>query len=172
MNNDFSSRIKNSTWSVYLHEDLKELLQESLILLDLPEEWRNKFHDYSFVVFPAAKAYEGFLKKLFLDLGFITEVDYQGDRFRIGKALNPSFKNSAGQYESIYLKLIDLCQGEALADNLWQTWKVSRNLIFHWFPNEKNAIDFSTAKERVEKILDAMDMAFNDCEAKMEAKGH
>jgi len=32
---------------------------------DLPGG-KREFHDYSFVVFSAAKAYEGFLKKMFL----------------------------------------------------------------------------------------------------------
>ena len=59
-------------WWNYIEGDLQELLKESILLLrilvsmgaDLPGG-RREFHDYSFVVFPAAKAYEGFLKKLF-----------------------------------------------------------------------------------------------------------
>ena len=52
-------------WWDYLEEDLQELLRESTLLLDKVEKWEKTFHDYSFIVFPAAKAYEGFLKKLF-----------------------------------------------------------------------------------------------------------
>ena len=39
--------------------------------------------DYSYLVFPFAKMYEGFLKQLFLDVGFISERDYYSNHFRI-----------------------------------------------------------------------------------------
>ena len=46
--------------------------------------------DYSYLVFPYAKLYEGFLKQLFLDLGIIDERNFISDHFRIGKALSPN----------------------------------------------------------------------------------
>ena len=114
---------------------------------DLPGG-KKEFDDYSFVVFPAAKAYEGFLKKLFLDMGFITQEDYFGKHFRIGKALNPSLEKDLRR-EGVYDKIIKYCQGHELADNLWNTWKMSRNLIFHWFPNEKNQFFFWKSRELI-----------------------
>ena len=62
--------LEKKIWWSYLEEDLQELLKESFLIMnilkgmgaDLPGA-EQKFHDYSFVVFPAAKAYEGFLKK-------------------------------------------------------------------------------------------------------------
>jgi hypothetical protein len=63
-------------WWSYIEVDLQELLKESSLLLAKVSVWNEKFADYSFVVFPAAKAYEGFLKKLFLDQRFITEEEY------------------------------------------------------------------------------------------------
>lgn len=171
-------------WRDYLHEDLKELLNESILLIDRVEKWEEEFHDYAFVVFPAAKAYEGFLKGLFLDLGFITEQEFSGKRFRIGKALNPSlYKRDMKRFKhyrrlrertSVYDKLISFCNGEALANELWQTWKICRNLLFHWFPGEKNAITFEEARDRVLRILDAMDSAYNECkiEKKEDSNNH
>jgi polyphosphate kinase 2 (PPK2 family) len=155
--------LRGRSWWDYVEDDIRELLTEAQMLITKVEEWKEKFHDYAFVVFPAAKAYEGFLKKLFFDRGFITQEDYLGKRFRIGKALNPSLEKELRGRESVYDKIVDFCQGKELADTLWETWKMSRNLLFHWFPKEKNAIDFTEAKERVLMILTAMDAAFKEC---------
>ena len=138
-------------------------MRESYLLLTNVGGWDEKFHDYSFVVFPAAKAYEGFLKTLFHDLGFITDKDFFGKRFRIGKALNPALESHFRQEESVYDKLVDFSKGQTLPDTLWDTWKISRNLLFHWFPDEKNTISFEEAEVRMGKILDAMDLAYKEC---------
>lgn len=155
--------LENKVWWGYLEEDLQELLKESILLLEKTSVWKEDFHDYAFVVFPAAKAYEGFLKKLFLDLGFISESEYFGKRFRIGKALNPSLEPKVREKESVYDRIVAFCKGPDLADKLWNTWKSSRNLVFHWFPNEENAINHRGAKERINKIIDAIDEAFKEC---------
>lgn len=156
-------------WWGYLGSDLQELLITSEFVYEDVKGWgneltngKNRFHDYSFVVFPAAKAYEGFLKKLFLSLGFITEEDYYGKHFRIGKALNPSLPKELVR-ESVYGKMIQFLQSHTLADKLWDTWRLSRNLAFHWFPNEKNALTLPEAGERIEMIIDAIDNAFTEC---------
>ncbi|KKT72836.1 MAG: hypothetical protein UW69_C0079G0009 [Microgenomates group bacterium GW2011_GWA2_44_7] len=147
--------IKNEAWWQTLDESQRELLQESLLLLVREERLKTNWHDYAFVVFPAAKAYEGFLKKLFLDLGFISQQQYEGDRFRIGRALNPSLEAEL-RWESIYDRLTDRRGGDELPEYLWQTWKRSRNLLFHWFPWHKNAISLTEARGRIEMIIEAM----------------
>jgi len=157
-------QLEKKDWWDYLEEDLQELLREAEILSIRVDKWGETFHDYAFIVFPAAKAYEGFLKKLFLDLGFITERDYYGKRFRVGKALNPSLPPGLRKKEGVYDKLVDFCGNENLADKLWQTWKKGRNLVFHWFPNEKNAVDMNEAVDRLNMIVDAMDSAFKECQ--------
>jgi hypothetical protein len=153
-------------WWEYLDEDLKELIKESVLLVDRVGSWQEKFHDYAFVVFPAAKAYEGYLKNLFLDMGFISEKQFYGKRFRIGKALNPSLNRKRYKKQSVYDRIVNYCGGKEMADVLWDTWKQCRNILFHWFPNEKNTIDYKEAKEKVTKILDAMNFAFKECKIK------
>lgn len=162
--------LETKKWWEYLEEDLQELLRESFLLIEILEGMgadlpagRGKFHDYSFVVFPAAKAYEGFLKKLFLDLKFITEDDYYGKHFRIGKALNPSLPREIRNEHWVYKKVTNYCGGSELADKLWDTWRLSRNLVFHWFPDEKNAINLTEAEDRINLIVDAIDDAFKNC---------
>lgn len=154
---DFSQE----NWWSYLDESEQELLKESFLLLEREEEGQDRWHDYAFVVFPAAKAYEGFLKKLFLDLNFLSREQYVGDRFRIGRALNPNLEREL-RGESIFDKLKASCNPE-LPEQLWQTWKKSRNLLFHWFPWHKNSISLPEARERVEMVVDSMKAAVAGC---------
>ena len=165
------SSLSQKPWWNYIEEDLRELLKEAQLLISKVETWEEKFHDYAFIVFPAAKAYEGFLKKLFLDLEFITEEDYFGKRFRVGKALNPSLEKELREKESVYDKIVQFCQGPKLADLLWETWKEGRNRLFHWFPNEKNALSLEEAKVRVGMIIEAMDAAFKECKIERSSNG-
>lgn len=163
-------KLENKIWWDYIEPDLQELLVASEFLTNVVRSWGGDlpqgskvFHDYSFVVFPAAKAYEGFLKKMFLDLGFITNEDYIGKRFRIGKALNPYLEDKYREGESVYDKLVSHCGGKELADLLWNAWTQGRNLVFHWFPDEKKAVAFQEAEEKIKLIIDAMDKAFEGC---------
>jgi hypothetical protein len=117
------------------------------------------------VVFPAAKGYEGFLKKLFFDLGFISEADYLGKRWRVGKALNP-FLEKELRNESVYDKVVDYCGGKELADILWETWVDCRNTVFHFFPKGRNTINLTEARAKLEMIVGAIDAAVRGCKVK------
>ena len=64
---------------------------------------------------------------------------------------------------------MEFCGTKKLADRLWDTWKKGRNLVFHWFPNEKNAVSKSEAQTRLLMIVEAMDEAFKEC--KMDRNG-
>ena len=170
-------KLERKNWWSWVHEDIRELMTQSILLIDIFEarfkkssKGKTVFHDYSFIVFPAAKAYEGFLKTLFKDLGFIGEDDFYGKRFRIGKALNPSLEAGIRENESVYDKLVNYCHGPKLPDSLWDTWKVGRNTLFHWFPNETNAVDFYTAKKIVDKIVASIDSAFEGCKINQQSK--
>lgn len=161
--------LEQKIWWNYIGHDLQRLFITSRFLVDTLENWgsdlpngENEIDDYSFVVFPAAKAYEGFLKKMFLDLGFITKDDYFGKHFRIGKSLNPSLPKEIRRNE-VYGKIVKFCSGRTLADELWETWRVCRNITFHWFPDMKNAISLDEAKERVDMIITAIDDSFKGC---------
>jgi hypothetical protein len=156
-------KLEEKLWWGYVDVDLKELLKESLLLIKSVPDWKEQFHDYSFVVFPAAKAYEGYLKKVFYDLGFISKNEYMGNRLRIGMVLNPSLDREKYRGRSVYDMMVDFCQGEDLAKVMWDTWKGSRNMLFHWFPDEVNAIDFEEAKERVRDVINTMDLVFREC---------
>lgn len=154
---------KNSFFWKYLSEGQKGLIEEGLYLLaDIKEHPDANISDYSYLVFPFAKAYEGFLKKLFLDLGFIPQQVYESDRFRIGKALNPHLEKIL-RHESIYDKIINLCGSRNLADELWDVWKKGRNLVFHYFPHNFRALTFQEAEGIIDRILKIMGKAVIEC---------
>lgn len=150
-------------WWNYLESGARELLEQSFILLDQAQKTKIKFADYSFVVFPAAKAYEGYLKYVFWQKGFISNDDYYGNRFRIGKALNPQLERKYRYKESIYDKIVNFCGGKELADLLWETWRLCRNLVFHWFPKEKQFLSLEEAKERLFMVTKAVDESWQKC---------
>jgi len=110
--------------------------------------------DYSFLVAPIAKAYEGYLKDLFLKLKIISQYDYESERFRVGKTLNPSLRYKRF---SIYQKLADFDEkGEELAETLWDAWKFGRNEIFHYFPQKIKNITREDAEDRIYLVLSAI----------------
>lgn len=157
--------MNDRVWWGEAEEDIRELLKEAQLLLNKVSSWDQKFHDYSFIVFPAAKAYEGFLKKTLLEMGLISRNDYFGKRFRIGRALNPSLDKKYRKKESVYDKLAEYCGGRDLPDQLWLTWKESRNLLFHWFPHEANAISLSEAEIRIKMVVNSMDALYRSCKS-------
>lgn len=152
--------LNEKEWWNYLGEDLQELLLQSKFLLEKASD--IKAHDYSFVIFPAAKAYEGFLKKLFYELHFINDEDYFGKHFRIGKSLNPNLPKEIRRRE-VYSELVNYTGNTDLANNLWETWRACRNLTFHWFPDEKNAITLVEAQQGIDMIITSIDKAFEEC---------
>lgn len=149
----------NSPLWQYLSEGQKGLIEEGLYLLnDIREHPDAKITDYSYMVFPFAKAYEGFLKQLFLDLKYITPQEYNSDRFRIGRALNPHLEKML-RHESVYDMVVHHCRDRLLADDLWMAWKGGRNLVFHYFPHNFRALTLSEAEEIIENMLNVMQRA-------------
>jgi len=136
----------------YLSSDQNQLIADIVTILTCLKQ--DHINDYSFIVSPAAKAYEGFLKDFFLKINIIDDYNYQSDRFRVGKTLNPSLRYKRF---SIYQKLIDLDEkGEELAEKLWNAWKYGRNEIFHYFPGVHKNLSRNEAEDRINLILDAI----------------
>lgn len=130
----------------------------SLELLDREKKLQSNFSDYSFVLFPLGKAYEGFLKKFLYDLGLITEHVYYGKRFRIGRALNPDISQSQRDEWWLYDDVSRFC-GEDLARKLWNAWVLGRNHIFHYFPTEQNEFTLQQVESRIVQLLSVFEEA-------------
>jgi len=116
--------------------------------------------DYSYIVFPYAKMYEGFLKQLFLDICIIGEREYLSDHFRIGKVLSPNLIRRLGRRSAF--KQLEERFGKDLATRLWHTWKEGRNLVFHYYPHNYRSLTRDRAIAIIHNIIGAMDQAVRD----------
>ena len=142
----------------YLSQGQKDLLTQGEYLInEVIGKGTYSFHDYSFLVFPFAKAYEGFLKQLFLDVKFISRLDYISNHFRLGKVLSPNMIRKLGD-RSVYQKIVDE-SGRDLADDIWSMWKIGRNQVFHYFPHNVKSISFEEAQSISEKMIQTMENA-------------
>lgn len=141
----------------YLSPSQDALVNDVVVVLASLEH--NHINDYSFLVSPISKAYEGYLKDFFLKTHVIDKYDYESDRFRVGKTLNPSLRYKRF---SIYQKLANLSEeGESLAEKLWNAWKYGRNEIFHYFPNNLKNLTREEAEERIAMLLNAIIVSAN-----------
>lgn len=147
---------KTSALRRYLSQGQKDLLEEGEYLINtVVKEGKYSFKDYSFIVFPFAKAYEGFLKQILLDVGFITEYDYNSNHFRLGKVLSPHLQGRLGD-RSVFKKICTAV-GCDLSDLIWDTWKIGRNEVFHYFPHNLRSLPLSEAEKITEYIVETMD---------------
>lgn len=151
----------------YLTQEMKELVVEGEALLkscQLSGEIEVK--DFSYLVFPWGKLYEGFLKKVFLDLNFITSEDFYGNEVRIGKLLSTGMGNKPPHRLSI---VNELSSSKILGENLTKVmrgvWKNSRNLVFHFFPDNVYKLDLDTAKKRINEVVKCMELVVNRVES-------
>lgn len=137
----------------HLSSHQQELLKDTQTIFKRLE-LHDGISDYSFLVSPVAKLYEGFLKDFFLKIGIISEIEYESDRFRVGKTLNPSLRYKRF---SVFQKLADFHEkGEELAETLWDAWKFGRNEIFHYFPGNYKNLTKQEAEDRITLLLKAV----------------
>lgn len=142
----------------YLSPDQRVLLGDGEFLLEDSTVHKDEEPtDYSYIVFPFAKMYEGFLKQLFLDTDIISTHEYESDHFRIGKALSPNLAGRLGR-KSAFLQ-VERRYGKDLATRLWHTWKQARNLVFHYFPHNYRALSKDQAVMLIHLIIDTMNDA-------------
>lgn len=153
----------------YLLPPQRELIKDCEKLIADAREHPKGLTDYSYIVFPIAKMYEGFLKKLLLDLGVIDSSQYRSDHLRIGKVLNPNLPVHL-KIESVYEKLCHHLASEKIGDDLWQAWKRGRNLLFHYFPGHLQRIKLTEAEETVRFVLAVMAGAVRHAGNKLEAR--
>ncbi len=154
-----------TNWWKYLEPSMQDLMKQSFDLLKVETErlaTAPAYHDYSFVVFSAAKAYEGFLKRVFLDLKMINKQQYYGDNFRIGRALSPTLPKRY-RIGWVYGKLANYCGGDDLPMEMWNVWKRARNRIFHFFPQHEEHITLDEAKQLVLGITTVMERTLQGC---------
>jgi hypothetical protein len=163
MNKNYSLEdLRQKHWFQKLNSIQKELIAQSFYLAEDTDFFKKTFFDYSFIVMPAAKAYEGVIKDKIFALKLISEERYKGKRFRVGKALNPELaKEHPNAYEALYDDLEKMC-GSQLPEKLWKTWRNCRNRVFHFFTGERQDLTLHEAKQKLQQILQAIE-AFSHC---------
>jgi len=145
-----------TTWYNYLDTHQRELVDVSFTLLQ-KKDLLIGLKDFSFLVFPMSKAYEGFLKKIFYDLQLINKETYQGRRFRIGRAFNPDVREYQRDEDWLYDD-VERRFGRDVARQLWNTWLECRNRVFHFFIHEKQALNLEEAIAKIEMIANSMQL--------------
>lgn len=152
----------SNVWS-YSPAEIRGLLADGETVVNEMNAVRAKdgISDYSFMVFPFAKAYEGFLKKFLLDMQLIKIEDYYSDDIRIGRILNPRFLK---EESNVFSRICDHTpEGNQISYTLWEAWKEGRNQVFHYFPHNFRKLEFDDALSIVKSILRAMDLALTHC---------
>lgn len=160
---------RNSQLWEYMSTEIRDLVEDGEIILNFVFENKEKadISDYSFIVFPFAKAYEGFLKKFFWDIGLITEDDYYGDEIRIGRLLNPNYEDNT----SVYSKVCGHAKGgKIMAQRLWEAWRRGRNTVFHYFPHNFKKLEYDEALDIVNDLINAMTQVSSICLKNMKKK--
>ena len=117
---------------------------------------KYQLSDYSCMVLPLAKAYEGVLKKILVSSGFITEADLQENpNISINKYFNPVGNNA------IFKALKDQARDKAIPYIIYSTYQECRNLIFHYDPYRDNRLkSIGDADFYQRRIDDAIKKAF------------
>ncbi len=155
--------ITQQAWFSYLSSDQQDLVNTAYLLIESGEQ--EQITDYSYAVFPMAKAYEGFLKKYFFELGLITQQVYEGRRFRVGRAFNPDLNNYQQDELWIFDDVAHMC-GHALAREMWDAWIECRNQVFHYFPLQNRALSLAQAEAKLQQLASVMEGAIR-CQARI-----
>lgn len=142
----------------YLEEEQKRLIRDSLLLVEYfkkCEDLPSEIHDFAFVVFPLAKAYEGFLKTYFYRIGLISEQMYAGRHFRVGRSFNPDLPEKYRDEFWLYDNVAREC-GDELARVMWDVWLDARNHLFHYFPHDKYDLTLEESSLLVTHAVEVM----------------
>ncbi len=144
----------------YLEDWQQQLVRLSFTLWQREQASHSRFLDYSYIVFPMAKAYEGFLKQWLLDLKLISDEMYRSKRFRIGRAINPDVKTSQRDTEWVYDDLEQVC-GPEVAREIWDAWLTCRNRVFHYFPDRQSGLTLEQAGHYLRIMFEVMQKALS-----------
>lgn len=148
------------TYWDYISPNQRDLIREgSYLYQEVYKDGVYSFQDYSFLVFPFAKAFEGFIKQFLLDIGLIDTVQYSSDHIRVGKLLSPDTQQFPRD-QSMYSALVH-AMGEDVSNMIWMTWRYCRNQVFHYFPHNKQSLSLNEARERINLILTTMSTCYN-----------
>lgn len=151
----------------------RQLLEDSLKAARVWQDNPVLLTDYAQIVFPASKAYEGFLKMYLFKLGLISKETYRSKRFRIGRSLNPDVYPNQRDEWWLYDDVEQQC-GKAVARQLWNAWLDCRNRLFHYFPAHPVQLSYLEALESLRTIgitmSEAVECKWEQLQPELESK--
>jgi hypothetical protein len=153
-------RWKSKEFDEYVGDDIVDLYYDSVRMLNHFMDTQNKnvpsLSDYSFIVFPFAKAYEGILKKILVEANLIKEADLLEDpTLPIGNYFNPVGNNA------IFNSLKDRTRDKAIPFVIYSTYQECRNQIMHYDSYRDNRIkSIEEARFYIYRIDDAIEKAY------------
>jgi hypothetical protein len=147
---------KSIEFDEFVGDDLFNLFQDSKYLLVKAQEPPfAQVSDYSYIVLPAAKAYEGVLKKILVNAGLVSE---QTILEKPELSLN-SYFNPVGN-EGIFNSLKDKARDKAIPHIIYSTYQECRNQIFHHDSYRDSKITLEDADFYIRRIDDAISKAY------------
>lgn len=157
---ELSYRWNSRDFEEFVGKDILELYEDTRKLLGYFTNQESKsstrFYDYSFIVFPFAKAYEGILKKILVEANFISEANLLEDpSLSINKYFNPVGNNK------IFTSLKDKTRDKAVPFVIYSTYQECRNQIIHYDSYRDNRIKtLQEAEFYINRIFDAIEKAY------------
>jgi len=141
----------------FVGTDLLELYLDANRLFSTIRESETIFSDYSFIVFPLAKVYEGVLKKILVQVNLIKEGELlENPDISINAYFNPIGN------EKIKNVLRDKTRDKAIPFVIYSTYQECRNQILHYDPYRDNRLKtIEDAEYYQRRIIDAIIKAFN-----------
>jgi len=140
----------------FVGKELVDLYTDTQKLIKAMRNKGNRYSDYSFTVFPLAKAYEGVLKKILVKMGFITKAQLEQDpNISINSYFNPVGNSK------ITKALRDKARDKMIPHVIYSTYAECRNQILHHDPYRDNRLKtIEEADFFVRRISDAINKAY------------
>ena len=143
---------KSEEFDNFLGRELLELYQDSCDLFENVHNFDN-MSDYSFVLLPIAKVYEGVLKKVLIVIGLTKLADWESNpNLSVSKYFNPVGDSR------IFEALEDKARDKSVPHIIYSTYQECRNKIFHYDLHRDDRIktikDAEFYKKRIEYAIE------------------
>lgn len=151
-------QFEKKDWFTFLNDHGKRLALLSKSLYERELRLQSGYESYSFVVFPLAKAYEGFLKYYLREMNLLSNTLYSDKKFRVGRAINPDVSLSHRNEWWLYDDVERLCS-RTIARSLWNTWLECRNKMFHFYFDDETLLPLDVAEKKLMQLSRTMEEA-------------
>lgn len=146
----------------YIGNDLLELLEDGYRMINDFNKDKGtlsfpQVSDYSFLILPTAKAYEGILKKILINKGMLKEEGLKNNpNVNVG-----SFFNPLGN-EAVFKILRDKARDKSIPHVIYSTYQECRNQLLHYDLYRDNRVkSIDEARFIYQRIIDAINKVYS-----------